>query len=40
MPKNKPSIVMEQCMNCIAVRGQSDPNMEDGEYKKAIGMLY
>ena len=27
-------------MNYIAVRGKGDPNREDGEYKKAIGMLY
>jgi hypothetical protein len=27
-------------MNYIAVRGQGDPNQEDGEYKQAIGLLY
>ena len=27
-------------MNYIAVRGQGDPNAEDGEYKQAIGLLY
>ena len=40
MPKNKPSIVEVPAMNYIAVRGKGDPNREDGEYKKAIGMLY
>ena len=40
MPKSKPSIVMVPSMNYIAVRGQGDPNLEDGEYKQAIGMLY
>ncbi len=40
MPKNKPSIVTVPCMNYIAVRGEGDPNLEDGEYKQAIGMLY
>ena len=27
-------------MNFLAVRGQGDPNQEDGAYKKALGMLY
>ena len=40
MPKNRPEIVTVPPMNCIAVRGQGDPNQEDGEYKKAIGLLY
>jgi len=40
MPKNKPSIVTVPVMNYIAVRGQGDPNQEDGEYKQAIGLLY
>lgn len=40
MPKNKPSIIIVPKMNYIAVRGSGDPNAEDGEYKKAIGILY
>ncbi|MCI8466226.1 MAG: transcriptional regulator [Lachnospiraceae bacterium] len=40
MPKNKPGIVTVPGMNYIAVRGQGDPNTEDGEYKQAIGLLY
>ena len=40
MPKDKPSIVTVPPMNYIAVRGKGDPNQEDGDYKKAIGMLY
>ena len=40
MPKNKPGIVTVPSMNYIAVRGSGDPNQEDGEYKKAIGLLY
>ena len=40
MPKNKPSIVTVPPMNYIAVRGQGDPNAEDGEYKQAIDLLY
>lgn len=40
MPKNSPCIVSVPRMNYIAVRGQGDPNAEDGEYKRAIGLLY
>ena len=40
MPKNKPGIVTVPSMNYIAVRGEGDPNQEDGEYKQAIGLLY
>ena len=40
MPASKPSIVTIPPMNYIAVRGQGDPNQEDGEYKAAIGLLY
>ena len=40
MPKNTPAIVDVPAMNFIAVRGHGDPNIEDGEYKQAIGLLY
>ena len=40
MPKNKPQIVEIPPMNYIAVRGKGDPNAENGEYKKAIEVLY
>ena len=40
MPKNKPSIVEIPKMNYIAVRGKGNPNAEDCEYKKTIGLLY
>ena len=40
MPKDKPGIVTVPSMNYIAVRGQSDPNLEEGEYKQSIGVLY
>jgi len=40
MPKDKPDIVKVPSMNYIAVRGEGDPNQEDGDYKKAIGLLY
>ena len=40
MPKNRPGIVTVPPMNYIAVRGQGDPNREDGEYKQSIRLLY
>lgn len=40
MPKNKPGIVEVPAMNYIAVCGKGDPNIEGGEYKRSIGMLY
>lgn len=40
MPKNKPQIVEVPSMNYIAVRGQGNPNKENGEYQRAIGVLY
>ena len=40
MPGSKPEIVTVPKMNYIAVRGSGDPNVEGGEYKNAIGMLY
>ncbi|WKY43204.1 GyrI-like domain-containing protein [Eubacteriaceae bacterium ES2] len=40
MPKNKPAIVDIPTMNYLAVRGQGDPNAEDGEYKQSIELLY
>ena len=40
LPKDKPSIVDVPKMNYIAVRGKGNPNVEDGEYKKSIELLY
>ena len=40
MPKNKPEIVNVPEANYIAVRGKGDPNEEDGDYQKAINVLY
>lgn len=40
MPKTKPMIVEVPKANYIAVKGKGDPNEADGDYKKAIGMLY
>ncbi|MCM1333623.1 MAG: GyrI-like domain-containing protein [Bacteroides sp.] len=40
MPPKTPTIVTIPPMNYIAVRGRGDPNSEDGEYKRSIGLLY
>ena len=40
LPKDKPSIVTVPKMNYLAVYGKGDPNEENGEYKKAIELLY
>lgn len=40
MPKSKPAIVNIPTMNYIAVEGAGNPNDEDSEYKKSIGILY
>lgn len=40
MPKNKPSIVKIPKMNFIAVKGQGNPNEENGDYKNTLGLLY
>lgn len=40
LPGKKPEILTVPPMNYIAVRGIGDPNQEDGDYKKSIGLLY
>ena len=40
LPKNKPEIVNVPAANFIAVRGTGNPNQPDGEYQKALGILY
>ena len=40
LPPAKPTLVTVPPMNYLAVRGQGDPNEEDGAYKQAIGLLY
>ena len=40
LPPEKPGIIEVPPMNYIAVRGKGDPNTEDGDYKKSIGLLY
>jgi hypothetical protein len=40
MPPAKPGLVTVPAMNYIAVAGRGDPNGEDSEYKRSIGLLY
>lgn len=40
LPKNQPHIIQIPPMQYLAVRGQGNPNAEDGEYKNSIGLLY
>lgn len=40
MPPKKPTIITVPPMNYLAIRGHGDPNIEDGDYKQAIGLLY
>ena len=40
MPKERPQIVDVPKANYISVTGKGDPNEQDGDYKKAIEMLY
>ncbi len=40
LPKKIPSIVKVPKMNYLAVRGEGNPNVEGGEYKKSIELLY
>jgi len=40
LPKGVPTIVTVPQMNFVAVRGQGNPNEEDGEYARALNLLY
>lgn len=40
LPPTKPGLVTVPAMNFIAVRGQGDPNAPEGEYQRAMGLLY
>lgn len=39
-PGKKPGIILIPPINFIAVRGKGDPNEEEGEYAKAVNLLY
>lgn len=40
LPARTPGIVTVPAMNFLAVRGQGDPNEENGAYKQALELLY
>lgn len=40
MPKNRPELVTVPKMNYVAVRGTGDPNEAEGDYQRAVGILY
>lgn len=40
LPKNKPQIIEIPKMNYIAIKGKGNPNDENGEYQKALQILY
>lgn len=40
LPAEQPHLIKIPPMNYLAVRGHGDPNVEDGEYKQSIGLLY
>ena len=40
LPPERPEIVTVPRANYIAVRGSGDPNAPDGDYQRAIGVLY
>ena len=40
LPKNQPTFVTIPPMNFAAVRGHGDPNLPDGTYQQAVGILY
>lgn len=40
MPQNRPEIMTVPSINYLAVRGKGDPNMPDGDYQRAMSILY
>ncbi|MCD2346531.1 GyrI-like domain-containing protein [Clostridium guangxiense] len=40
MPKTKPSLIDVPAMKFIMIDGKGDPNEENGEYSKAVELLY
>lgn len=40
LPPRTPTLVTVPRANYLAVRGEGDPNAEEGEYKAALGLLY
>jgi hypothetical protein len=40
LPKNKPMLIDIPEMHFVTVEGKGNPNEKDGEYQKALGVLY
>lgn len=40
LPSGQPQVITVPEMNFLAVRGKGNPNLPDGGYKQAIGLLY
>ena len=40
LPPSRPELVTVPRWNYLAVRGEGDPNQADGDYQRAIGVLY
>ena len=40
LPPKKPHLITIPRMNFVAVRGKGDPNVPDGAYQEAMGVLY
>ena len=40
LPPAKPGLVQVPAMDFLAVRGKGDPNEPEGEYQRAMGLLY
>ena len=40
LPKNKPELIQVPAMRYVAVRGEGNPNLPEGAYQRAIGVLY
>ena len=40
LPSSRPAIITVPAFNFIAVRGNGNPNDPDGEYSKALNLLY
>ncbi len=40
LPPKKPTLVDVPAMNFVAVRGKGDPNDPDGDYQRALNVLY
>ena len=40
LPKTKPTVIDVPGMNFVAIQGKGNPNENNGEYHKALGVLY